>query len=240
MDRQGERRGGTWIARLSARRDTVPRRGVLGGLLFVGTALILAGCGLTQGATKQPPPGKGQLSANPPSVSFGNIPVGASSNQGVLLTNNGSVSTNISQVNVSGAGLSTSGLTAPMSLTAGQSTLITITFAPTSAVTTTGNVTLVSDAANSPMTVAVSGTGVQGHSVALTWNPSTSSVLGYNVYRSTQASGPFSIVNSSLVLATSFTDFSVASGNTYFYVTTAVDSSGVESTFSNSVSATIP
>jgi hypothetical protein len=78
------------------------------------------------------------------------------------------------------------------------------------------------------------------HEVSLSWNPSSSTVAGYNVYRGTQAAGPFSRINSTLETATVYTDNSVASGNTYYYATTAVNSRGVESRHSNLVQATIP
>jgi len=76
--------------------------------------------------------------------------------------------------------------------------------------------------------------------VTLNWNPSTSVVSGYNVYRGTVSGGPYSLLNSSLDSGTSYVDLSVVSGSQYFYVTTAVDASGAESTFSNEASATIP
>jgi len=47
-------------------------------------------------------------------------------------------------------------------------------------------------------------------------------------------------LNSSLVAVLTYTDSTVQSGTTYFYVTTAVDSSGNESVHSNEVSAPIP
>jgi fibronectin type 3 domain-containing protein len=78
------------------------------------------------------------------------------------------------------------------------------------------------------------------HSVALTWNASTSTVSGYNAYRSTLSGGPYTKINPSLVAVLSFTDSTVLNGTTYYYVTTAVDSSNNESTFSNEVSAVIP
>jgi hypothetical protein len=40
--------------------------------------------------------------------------------------------------------------------------------------------------------------------------------------------------------ATAYTDSSVQSGNTYYYVTTAVDTTGVESIFSNEMPSVIP
>jgi uncharacterized repeat protein (TIGR03803 family) len=79
-----------------------------------------------------------------------------------------------------------------------------------------------------------------GEKVDLSWNPSISSVAGYNVYRSSVSGGPYSKINSSLVAATSYADVNVQPGQTYFYVTTAVNSAGVESAYSNQASAVIP
>jgi hypothetical protein len=78
------------------------------------------------------------------------------------------------------------------------------------------------------------------HSVALTWNASTSTVSGYNVYRSTLSGGSYLRINSSLVAGLSYTDSTVQNTTTYYYVTTAVDNTGTESSFSNQVSAVIP
>lgn len=77
------------------------------------------------------------------------------------------------------------------------------------------------------------------HSVDLSWTAS-SSVAGYNVYRSSQSGGPYSLLNSSLVGNPAFKDSNVQAGQQYFYVVTALDSSGVESSFSNESAATIP
>ncbi len=76
--------------------------------------------------------------------------------------------------------------------------------------------------------------------MTLDWTASTSAVIGYNVYRGTVSGGPYTQLNSSLVMTTQYQDSSVRSGQTYYYVVTAVDSSQVESTNSNQVSATIP
>jgi fibronectin type 3 domain-containing protein len=82
----------------------------------------------------------------------------------------------------------------------------------------------------------------QAHSVALTWNASTSTVSGYNVYRSTVSGAQYAKLNSSLVSGLSYTDTTVVSGSsiTYYYVTTAVDSSSSESIPSNEVPAKVP
>lgn len=77
-------------------------------------------------------------------------------------------------------------------------------------------------------------------SVALSWVASTSQVSGYYVYRGAVSGGPYQKLNSSYVSATSYVDNGVASGQTYYYVVTAVDSQGDESAYSNEASATIP
>jgi fibronectin type 3 domain-containing protein len=76
--------------------------------------------------------------------------------------------------------------------------------------------------------------------VALTSNASTSTVTGYNVYRGTVSGGLYTKINSALFTALTYTDSTVQSGTTYYYVTTAVDSGGNESVYSNEVSAPIP
>jgi hypothetical protein len=78
------------------------------------------------------------------------------------------------------------------------------------------------------------------HNVALTWIPSTSTVTGYNVYRTTVSGTGYAKINSSLVVPLLYTDATVQNGTTYYYVTTAVDATGSESVFSNEVLAVIP
>ena len=83
-------------------------------------------------------------------------------------------------------------------------------------------------------------TPVLAHSVGLTWIASTSTVSGYNVYRGTVNGGPYTLVNTSLIGALIYTDSTVQNGVTYYYVATAVDSSGNESAFSTPAQAIIP
>jgi hypothetical protein len=81
---------------------------------------------------------------------------------------------------------------------------------------------------------------VPPHSVSLTWSPSASSgVTSYNVYRGTVSGGPYTRLHTG-VITTTYTDSNVQSGTTYYYVTTAVDSSGAESAYSNEAQANIP
>jgi hypothetical protein len=176
-------------------------------------------------------------------LSFGSVNVGSSSSLSVALTNNGNANVTISNVSVTGAGLGASGVTAGEMLTPNQSITVTVQFAPATAGAVNGSVSIASDATNSPATISVSGTGVSTtpHTVALAWTASTSTVSGYNVYRGTTTSGPYSTkLNSSLVGSVQFTDTTVTSGQTYYYVVTAVDSNNVESTYSNQATAIIP
>ena len=79
------------------------------------------------------------------------------------------------------------------------------------------------------------------HSVTLNWTASTSSnVTGYNVYRGTHSNGPYTKVNSAVVAGTAYTDLTVLAGQTYYYVTTAVDADNNESAYSNGAPAVIP
>jgi hypothetical protein len=78
------------------------------------------------------------------------------------------------------------------------------------------------------------------HTVGLTWASSSSSASGFNIYRSSTSGGPYTRVNSALLPSTTFTDSKVQAGQTYFYVTTAVNSSNVESGYSNQAQAVIP
>ena len=75
--------------------------------------------------------------------------------------------------------------------------------------------------------------------MALSWNPSSSSVVGYNVYRGSTTGGPYSKI-ASMNADTTYTDSSVQAGQTYFYVTTAVDATGKESANSNQTQAVVP
>jgi hypothetical protein len=183
------------------------------------------------------------LSISPTSLSFGNVTTNTSSApQNVTITNTGNSSVTISQITLSGAGYSMTGGSAPVTLTPTQNLILTIQFSPTVAGSVNGSISMASNASGSPATVSLTGTGVVPvqHSVALSWTASTSTVSGYNVYRGTVSGGPYTKINSSLVTVLTYTDSTVQSGTTYYYVTTAVDSSGNESVDSNQVPASIP
>jgi hypothetical protein len=182
------------------------------------------------------------LSASPTSVSFGSVLVGGSASQAVTLSNTGNSAVAVSSASLTGSGFSLSGLTFPFTLAAGSSQTAAVTFAPSSTGTASGTVSFVSNATNSPATVALigSGTAPLQHTATLSWQPSTSGIAGYNVYRSSVSGGPYTPLNSTLDITASYADSTVLSGQTYYYVVTEVSSTGMESGYSNQVTAVIP
>jgi hypothetical protein len=182
------------------------------------------------------------LGISPTSLSFGNITTGASSaTQTVTVTNTGNSNVTISQINLTGQEYSMTGGGTPATLSPTQSIHLVVKFSPTLTGNVTGSISIVSNASGSPATVSLQGTGVIQHSAGLTWNATVSTVSGYRVYRSTVSGGAYAMISSSsLVASLSYTDSTVQSGATYYYVTTAVDAAGNESIFSNEVKAVIP
>ena len=78
------------------------------------------------------------------------------------------------------------------------------------------------------------------HSVSISWDPSASANAAYyNVYRGTVAGGPYNLLSSNIT-ADTYTDPTVQSGTTYYYVTTTVSTAGMESIFSNQFKCSIP
>ena len=205
--------------------------------------LVLAGCaGVSSGSqSSKQSAGAAQIAVAPLTMSFGNVAVGSNSVQQGTLTA-GSADITVSSAAWNGQGYSVSGITFPVTVPAGQSVPFTVTFAPQSAGSTPGSIAFDSNAINSPTTETLAGSGTQQsqHSVALSWNPSTSQVIGYNVYRRIASVDSYTKLNTSVDATTDYTDTSVQSGQTYYYVTTSVDSSNGESSYSNQATAVIP
>src|ERR1700736_1701257 len=208
-----------------------------GGLTLVSDAsnspssMVLSGAGVAPGLS---------LTVNPLNVNFGNVSVGSTASRIVTLTNTGNSNVMISRAALTGANLSLSG-GAAVTLSPSQSITLTVQYSPTTAAATAGTLAIVSNANGAPSSIPISGNGVTQaqHTVLLSWNASTSAT-GYNVYRSATSSSGYARVNSSLDGSLSYTDASVQTGQSYFYVTTAVDASGQESADSREVSAVIP
>ncbi len=183
----------------------------------------------------------GQLNVAPATLSFGSVTVGASKSLSGSLTVAGA-SVTVTSANTGTPEFALSGISFPLTIAAGQSVSFTMTFTPQASGTASDSASFSSNASNTTAAQSLTGTGAAAvqHQVALSWSASTSSVVGYNVYRGTAAGGPYSKINSAADASTVYTDTSVTAGQSYFYLTTAVDSEGVESTYSNEVAAIIP
>lgn len=206
--------------------------GASGGGVFVsgpGLNIPVSGTGTTIG----------QLSISPATVNFGSVDVGSSTTQPASLTASGgsvtvsSAASNSSQYSIAGASF-------PLTINAGQSASFNVVFAPTASGTANATLTFNSNASNTQTTESLTGTGiVPQYTVSLSWTASSSSVVGYNVYRGT-AAGSYSKINTALDSGTTYSDSTVASGVTYYYAATAVNSAGEESSYSTPIEVPVP
>jgi hypothetical protein len=181
------------------------------------------------------------LNSSVSSLNFGNVSVSGSSTQNITMTNAGNSSTTIAQVMVAGAGFNVTGASG-ITLAPGQTTALTSAFAPSASGPATGKITVSSNATNSPASISLSGTGVAAvpHTVALSWAPAVTGVIGFKTYVSMVSGGPYVQMGSVPSTTPGYTDSSVQSGHTYFYVVTAIDSSNEESNYSGEVAAIVP
>ena len=224
-------------------------------LLFLSCAIGCGGGGGTQRSSGGTPPGPSptptptpaapgtpSLTATPTSLSFGQEVLNTPATLTVKITNNGSAAANITQDSITGSGFTT-GITTPLTLNPAQSVSVPVVFTPSAPGSVSGNLSLLSNG-TTLVAVSLSGEGLTPvpHSVDLTWSASTSTSLqGYNVYRSGTSGGPYTKISSALSSTTLlFTDITPQSGQKYFYVVTAVDASGAESAASAEVAVTIP
>jgi Abnormal spindle-like microcephaly-assoc'd, ASPM-SPD-2-Hydin len=206
------------------------------GALMLSSNASNANVSVTLSATGTSP---GQLSVAPGSISFGNVVVGTSQSQSGTLSASGS-SVTVSSATSNSSEFVLSGLTFPLNIPAGQSVPFTIKFSPQISGTASASISFLGSAASATETMTGTGAAPTQHSADLSWSPSPSTVVGYNVYRGTTSGGPYAKVNSSLDPSTLYTDSTVQNGKTYYYVSTAVNSAGTESGFSNQLQMVIP
>jgi Abnormal spindle-like microcephaly-assoc'd, ASPM-SPD-2-Hydin/Protein of unknown function (DUF1573) len=183
------------------------------------------------------------LTVSPGALNFGSINVGAQTTAKVQVQNTGTSTLTVSQVSLSGTGFSANGVASGLQINAGQSAALTVEFSPSTAGAKSGTVSITSNASTPVTTIALSGSGVAAstHSVQLSWlASSSSSVVGYNVYRANNGTTSFAKLNSTAIAGLAYVDDNVQAGLTYVYEVTTVASDGVESTPCNPVSATVP
>ncbi len=181
------------------------------------------------------------LNASSSSLSFGNVNVASSGTQNVTMTNAGNSNVTIGQVMVAGAGFNSTGASGII-LAPGQSTTLTSTFSPSASGAAAGSITVSSNASNSPSSISLTGMGVAAvnHTVTLNWSAAVAGVTGFNAYSSSTSGGPYTKLTFNPLTSPNYTDSSVQSGRTYYYVVTAVDASSQESGYSTEVAAVMP
>ena len=180
----------------------------------------------------------GILSANPTSNSFGSVQVGSSASQYQSVTNSGGSNVNISQANVSGSGFSISGLSLPITLTPGQSYTFSTVFAPTSSGTASGSIIMVSDASNSNLSIALSGTATASGQLLL--SPTTLDFGSITVGQNKSLTATLSASGSSVTVSSASTsnpEFSL-SGVSFPLALAAGQSTPVSVTFTPQSSGT--
>jgi hypothetical protein len=140
---------------------------IKGNLAFVNTGLTPSvNVPLSGGA-----PTDGVLTTNPSSLNFGSVQVGSNQTLTETVTNSGGSSVTVTQVNATGTGFSVGGLSLPLIVAAGQSQPFSVTFAPTSAGSSSGNFAIINSGSTPTINVALSGNGLAAG--ALTSRPSS-------------------------------------------------------------------
>jgi Right handed beta helix region/Abnormal spindle-like microcephaly-assoc'd, ASPM-SPD-2-Hydin len=136
-------------------------------LLVAVVLSLLVAMAACQGVTSAQPnksgtgsSGSSQLSVSPATISFGNVAAGSTQSRTGNLSASGA-SVTISSAAWNGQGYSVSGITFPVSVAAGSSVSYTVSFTPQGAGSAPGSISFVSDAANSPSTETLTGTGTQ-------------------------------------------------------------------------------
>jgi hypothetical protein len=172
------------------------------------------------------------LTASPTSLTYTATQGSANpSPQTITISSNGSWSASddaswlsLSPASGSNNGTITASVNTATATQGNNSTIITVT---SGGITRTVNVSLTLNAPSSS-------------SVTLTWNPNTESDLaGYKVYRATSSGtygAPIATIQGN---TTSYVATGLQFGTTYFFVVTAYDIAGNESTYSNEVSKSI-
>jgi predicted phage tail protein len=206
---------------------------------LVMLSAISIGCGSGNGIRQNVP--AGHLIVTPSTLDFGKVEVGQETTQtGVLTAGNAGIT--VTSADWSGEGYVLSGIAFPLKVQAGQSVPFRVTFSPQKAAIASGSVSFLSDAANSPHKAEFSASATQTgqHKVTLEWRTDNLTASGYNIYRAVTPQGPYAKMNIEPHSKPIFTDVSVQSGQTYFYVATALSERGKESKFSRQIRVTIP
>lgn len=100
-----------------------------------------------------------QIYAIPPGIEFGEVPVGRTNSQTLTLGNSGNADLIVTQATSSGGGFTLGPVGLPIRVAPGQSTQLTVSFAPSSVGVARGSLSVFSNAQPARLTVGISGTG---------------------------------------------------------------------------------
>lgn len=235
--RQKQGSGG-WVDELNSVSTlaSLPAKWTSGTVYSGGALTSIYGSGVIGDITTTPPPATTSvLAVNATSLSFTAQAGTSVSPEGISITNTGTGTlTFTGSSDQSWLGLSPASGTAPATLTVSPS------MNGLKAGTYTGHVTVTGGGTTKAVTVMLTVTAIPvAHSVALSWKAGAAHVVSYSLYRSTISGSSYGLT-ASAIGGIAYSDQSVQSATTYYYVLTAVDDQGRESTYSSEIRAIIP
>jgi len=164
--------------------------------------LFSVGCAGTKMASTSPssPTPTASLSPSNSALNFGSVQLGSAKSMSLALTNAGtSAAVQISQVTASGPGFTVTGVTLPVNLAAGHSVTLSVDFTPTSAGSTSGNLSIASTATNANISVGLSGSGLASGQLAV--SPASMNFSGVTVGGSQNQTGTLTAGSSSITIS---------------------------------------
>jgi len=176
-------------------------------LLSSLVALLVACQGVSAGPSIQTSPQEGStLSLANGTLNFGNVAVGTTATLSMVATNSGPAAVTVSSVSISSQLFQLVALNLPVTVAAGQSTTVTVTFSPTALGTFNATASITSDASNATSTLSLTGNGVaDAQPGQLSVSPATLSIGSVPVGSSGTASGSLTAAGSivTIIAATS-------------------------------------
>ena len=114
-----------------------------------------------------PPPNDPDINVTPTSIDFGNVTTGSSDDQTFTIENNGTQDLNVTAVSSTNGTFTVSGIAPPVTITPGNSHVVTVTFSPAADGVQSGSIDITSDDPDEALvSVAVDGEGTSVAAVA--------------------------------------------------------------------------